>query len=402
MTPDRAPSPDFTPSPSPTRHSTLPYGDLGFTDGLRMLALAQDFERRMRPPENGLRFSPRPLERLVIESVLTVAGSAPSGANKQPWHFDVLSDRRQIEELIGAESGSFEKWPAHPGTRTAPHLIVVFQKVIPDERGKKYYPLESTGISVGLMLAAVRNCGAHAAIISPRFNLGLRERLGRPGGERLAFLVAVGYPEGTVETPDPDSHSSELNSRLLLRRSVRAFAAAHIERTVLATIIGAANLANEYMPQTRGNPGWELPLEMDQNRKERLRAAVEAEECRFYARTSGTAMGDEIAKFGTNHMKPYLAIAPAVIPVLCRSGNFATRQEAKALTSVATGVLLAGLTTAGIGSLTHTTPGRVVCRALGFSEPIKNLMMIVAGHPAHDCQVPNIQKRSLAENVTWH
>ncbi len=171
------------------------------------------------------RFSTEPVPRGLIERLIRIAGTAPSGAHRQPWHFVAISDptrkqamRRAAEE---AERDFYERrapaeWLAAlepPGTdfekthlTDAPWVIVVFQKnedVLPDGRAvKTYYASESVGIAVGLLIASIHRAGLATLPHTPAPMAFLRELCRRPATERPYAILPVGYPSADCTVPD--------------------------------------------------------------------------------------------------------------------------------------------------------------------------------------------------------
>jgi len=170
-------------------------------------------------------FSDRPVPRDIIETALKAAGTAPSGANLQPWHFVVVSGaetKSRIREAAEVEEREFYEHRASPewlaalkpiGTdsnkpflETAPYLIAVFlQKFgeLPDGRKvKHYYPVESTGLATGILITALHHAGLSCLTHTPSPMKFLNEILGRPKSERPFLLLVVGYPAENAEVPD--------------------------------------------------------------------------------------------------------------------------------------------------------------------------------------------------------
>ena len=166
-------------------------------------------------------FSPDPVEPELIENAIRTAGSAPSGANQQPWTFVVVTSEEtkramreaaeREEELLYRERASDEYLEAirpigtnavKPHVTEAPVLIVVFEQPWRWEDGEKrkhYYVRESVGIAVGLMLASLHAAGLATLTHAPSPMGFLKEILGRPENERPFLLIPVGYPaEGAV------------------------------------------------------------------------------------------------------------------------------------------------------------------------------------------------------------
>ena len=170
-------------------------------------------------------FSDRPVPRDVIETALRAAGTAPSGANLQPWHFVGISGpetKKRIREAAEVEEREFYEHRASPewlaaleplGTdsskpflETAPYLIAVFlQKFgeLPDGRKvKHYYPVESTGLATGILITALHHAGLVTLTHTPSPMKFLNEILDRPTSERPFLLLVAGYPADDAEVPD--------------------------------------------------------------------------------------------------------------------------------------------------------------------------------------------------------
>ena len=169
-------------------------------------------------------FSDRPVPRDLHETALRAAGTAPSGANLQPWHFVVVTGpktRKKIREAAESEEREFyehrasEEWLAalaplgtderKPFLETAPCLIAVFlQKYgeLPDGRKvKHYYPTESTGLATGLLITALHRAGLATLTHTPSPMKFLNQILGRPKSERPFLLLVVGYPADGARVP---------------------------------------------------------------------------------------------------------------------------------------------------------------------------------------------------------
>ncbi len=171
------------------------------------------------------RFSTDPVRRELIERAIQIAGTAPSGAHKQPWTFVVISSataKQAIREAAEREERDFYERRAPPewlealaplGTdfekthlTDAPWVIVVFQKnqeTLPDGReAKTYYAAESVGIAVGLLIASLHRAGLATLPHTPAPMTFLRELCGRPASERAFVILPVGYPSADCTVPD--------------------------------------------------------------------------------------------------------------------------------------------------------------------------------------------------------
>lgn len=190
---------------------------------------AVDFYELMKRRRTVREFSSDPVRFELIELAIKTAGTAPSGANQQPWHFVVVSNpeiKRQIRLAAEAEErdnygGRFpDEWLqalAPLGTdwhkeflEIAPYLIVVFKQdygleILPDGSKRKikhYYVNESVGIAVGFLLAALHNAGLATLTHTPNPMGFLSEILQRPKNEKPYLLIPVGYPAAGVRVPD--------------------------------------------------------------------------------------------------------------------------------------------------------------------------------------------------------
>lgn len=205
------------------------------SDGFERLSTYREYppdemERRARnfAAELGRRrttrhFSDRAVSRSVIEHCLRAAGSAPSGAHQQPWHFVVVADpqlKRRIREAAeGAEREFYATAPAEwlealaplgtdankPYLEIAPYLIAVFaQRHGLDQRGgirKNYYVSESVGIATGFLIGALHHAGLATLTHTPSPMGFLNEVLERPPSERALMLIVTGYPATDARVP---------------------------------------------------------------------------------------------------------------------------------------------------------------------------------------------------------
>ena len=189
-----------------------------------MLARSRAFAAEMQRRRTTRHFSDRPVDRAVIEACVEAAGTAPSGAHQQPWHFVVISDpdlKRSLRESAErAEREFYESAPPEwlaalaplgtdavkPYLETAPYLIAVFAERYglsgTGARETHYYVQESVGIATGFLLAALHNAGLVALTHTPNPMDFLRELLGRPRNERPMMLVVTGYPADGAVVPN--------------------------------------------------------------------------------------------------------------------------------------------------------------------------------------------------------
>jgi nitroreductase len=191
----------------------------------RMLARARAFNALLQRRRTVRSFASDPVPRDIIEACLRAAGSAPSGANQQPWQFVAIADpalKKRIREGAEAEEREFYRRRATPewlealaplGTdadkpflESAPWVIAVFYKAYEqDASGKKhkvYYPIDSTGIATGMLIAALHVAGLATLTHTPSPMAFLNEMLGRPANERPFLLLVAGYPAPDATVPD--------------------------------------------------------------------------------------------------------------------------------------------------------------------------------------------------------
>ena len=169
-------------------------------------------------------YKPDPVPREVLESCLRAAGSAPSGANQQPWTFVVVQDPELKSKIRGAaeeeerrfyEERAPDEWlealapigtDAHkPFLETAPALIAVFAQRYGEHadgtRKKHYYVDESVGLATGMLIAGLHHAGLATLTHTPSPMGFLRDILERPKCERAFLLLVVGYPADDARVP---------------------------------------------------------------------------------------------------------------------------------------------------------------------------------------------------------
>lgn len=190
-----------------------------------MKTRAAEFRTEIERRRTVREFSNRPVPREVIEDCLRAAGTAPNGANLQPWHFVVVSDpaiKKEIRFAAEKEEQEFyehkapQEWldalaplgtdPHKPFLETAPYLIAIFAQsygLLPDGRKvKHYYVQESVGIATGFLISAIHHAGLVSLTHTPSPMGFLNALLGRPAQERPFLILVVGYPAEDAKVPN--------------------------------------------------------------------------------------------------------------------------------------------------------------------------------------------------------
>ena len=204
--------------PTPLNFERLPVDE--------MIARGQSFRELMAQRRSVREFAPDPVPRELIETAIAAANTAPSGANRQPWHFAVVSDPMVKAAIRGgaeAEEREFyeggratEEWLKalaplgtdwrKPFLEVAPWLVVVFKQIhavgADGSKLTNYYVNESVGIACGLFIAAIQAMGLATLTHTPQPMRFLTGILDRPDNERPYILFPVGYPHPECEVPE--------------------------------------------------------------------------------------------------------------------------------------------------------------------------------------------------------
>ncbi|MES0361450.1 MAG: nitroreductase family protein [Anaerolineales bacterium] len=189
-----------------------------------MIASSRTFYLDVKRRRSVREFSDRPVPDEVIKNAILAAGTSPSGANQQPWHFVVVSNpktKRAIREAAEKEERAFyqgrapDEWlralqslgtdENKPFLEIAPYLIVVFlKKTTADEKGiehKNYYPIESVGIATGILITALHLSGLATLTHTPSPMKFLNKILSRPDSERPFLILVTGFPSSEALVP---------------------------------------------------------------------------------------------------------------------------------------------------------------------------------------------------------
>ena len=204
-------------------HETVPYSLPGISDD-ESIARARALRDRLKERRTCRYFSDKPVPQAVIEAAIEAAGTAPNGANHQPWHFAVVSSpekKRAIREAAEREERNFyagkasEEWldalaplgtdEDKPFLETAPWLIVVFAQrkggVEEDGKTQNYYVNESVGIACGMLIATLHEAGLATLTHTPSPMGFLRDVCDRPDWEKPLMVVVVGHPAEGATVP---------------------------------------------------------------------------------------------------------------------------------------------------------------------------------------------------------
>ncbi|CAN5818140.1 nitroreductase family protein [soil metagenome] len=200
---------------------TVPAPELPRLDDATAVAATRQFADLMASRRTIRDFAPYPVPDGVIRQAVRAAGTAPSGANVQPWRFVAVTDpvrKRRLCEGAEAEErefyagGASRQWLdalaplgtdwRKPFLEVAPVVIVVFEVHRSDTTAKPYYAKESVGIAVGLLLAALHQAGLATLTHTPSPMRWINDVLGRPAHERPFVVIPVGHPASDARVPD--------------------------------------------------------------------------------------------------------------------------------------------------------------------------------------------------------
>jgi len=205
-------------------HDATPLDDFVVYPEEEMRARAQAFYQLIKRRHTIRYFTDQPVPRDIIETCLMAAGTAPSGANHQPWHFVAISDagiKAKIRVAAEEEERSFyagkagEEWlealkplgtdDEKPFLEHAPWLVVIFGQrrggVTDEERRKNYYINESVGIATGFLITALHEAGLGTLTHTPNPMGFLNQICGRPDTEKPYLILVVGHPSPDATIP---------------------------------------------------------------------------------------------------------------------------------------------------------------------------------------------------------
>lgn len=227
-------------SKSHLTYEAVPLPDRDDLSDEEMKAAAEAFYASVKRRHSVRDFSDKPVPKEVIEACIAAAGSAPSGANHQPWHFVAIGDpdlKHQIrmaaeeEERAFYEGGGGDEWikaleplgtgPEKPHLDIAPWLIVIFAQRYGEfddgTRYKNYYVPESVGIATGVLITALHTAGLSTLTHTPNPMKFLNDLLGRPASEKPTMILVVGHPAEDATVPKVAKYKKPLGEILTVR-----------------------------------------------------------------------------------------------------------------------------------------------------------------------------------------
>ena len=205
-------------------HDTIPFTELPSYSDEERIARAKSAYEQLKTRRSCRNFSDAPVPREVIEFALLAAGTAPNGANHQPWHFAVVESadkKKAIREAAEKEERAFysgkasEEWiealeplgtdDEKPYLETAPFLIVIFGQrkggMYPGDKKQNYYVNESVGIATGMLIGALHDGGLATLTHTPNPMKFLGQICDRPADEKPMMVLVVGKPAANATIP---------------------------------------------------------------------------------------------------------------------------------------------------------------------------------------------------------
>lgn len=210
----------------------------------------------------------------------------------------------------------------------------------------------------------------------------------------------IDFPPGEMQ-----SRAAEFHEMIARRRTIRDFSDRPVPREVIGQCLQSAGLA----PCGANQQPWHFACVSDPEVKRQIRIGAEEEEREFYENRAPDEWLEALTPFGTDANKPFLETAPWLITIFGQIHG--TRPDGERLkhyyvsesVGIATGFLIAALTNAGLGTLTHTpSPMNFLNQILDRPKNERAMILLVVGYPADGVEVPDISKKSLAEISSWH
>jgi iodotyrosine deiodinase len=216
------------------------------------------------------------------------------------------------------------------------------------------------------------------------------------------FVPLTTYRE--YPAPEMEQRAGEFYAEMARRKTIREFANTPVARSVIEQCLLAAGTA----PSGANHQPWHFAVIANPELKKKIRVEAEIEEREFYDRRAPQEWKDALAPLGTDCEKPFLEIAPYLIAIFgqkntaMEDGSTVKNYYVPESVSIATGFLIAALHHAGLATLTHTpSPMGFLNQMLGRPDNEKPYILLVVGHPAEHCMVPNIRKKPLSEIASF-
>jgi len=215
-------------------HDNTPLTDYIEYPAQEMLQRSEDFYQNIKRRHSIRKFSDKSVDQAIIENCIKAAGTAPSGANHQPWHFVAIHDpeiKKQVREQAEAHERGFydgragDEWldalkdlgtdADKPYLETAPWLIAIFSEkkggINAEDKNTNYYVHESVGIATGFLINALHNAGLATLTHTPKPMSFLNKICERTDNDRAYMLLIAGYPADDATIPTHASVKKELN-----------------------------------------------------------------------------------------------------------------------------------------------------------------------------------------------
>ena len=206
------------------QHDASPLTDYIEYPEQEMIERSESFYNDIKRRHTIRQFSDRPVPKEIIENCIKAAGTAPSGANHQPWHFVAISDpevKKQVREQAEGHERSFysgragEEWldalkplgtdADKPYLESAPWLIAIFSQkkggIHAEDKNTNYYVHESVGIATGFLINALHSSGLVTLTHTPKPMSFLSKVCNRPENDRAYMLLIAGYPAEDATVP---------------------------------------------------------------------------------------------------------------------------------------------------------------------------------------------------------
>ncbi|WP_241494302.1 nitroreductase family protein [Bacillus coahuilensis] len=332
-------------------------------------------------------FHEKPFPLDVIKTLIHTAGTAPSGANQQPWTYVLVEDER-LRECIGELARENERVQ---DILAAPYVVALMKQKHGEDKGQKikhYYPNESCAISAGFFFSAIEQVGLRYKMMG-RIK-GLEEILGCPPKEEHFLLFGIGQDRETERIPVQELTrlSSSYYERMKKRRNIRDFSSEPVPAELIEKAISAIPTSSHY----------HFEWVSDDHRKQEIRNRAEAEEKKFYEERITEEWKDVLKPLGTNWQKEHITDAPHIIVPFKKRGSENDDISSFILTGIEVGVFLSAIHHGGLCSLTHTpSPMTFIRDCLERPKQEMPIVLLPIGYPKEDCVVPNIHKKPINE-----